>query len=229
MASRLLLAEKRAAVDSIATLAQRDLVELWRSLDLAGDPTALTSALLADVPAITDTYGGIAADVAADFYDEVRAEARVRSRFTATPAPAVPVEQVTASVRWAVTPMWSTAPDPVTTLQNLSGSITRLSLNPARSTVTEAAKSDPARPRIARATEARACSFCLMLASRGAVYSYDFDAHDHCKCDPVQVYDGEQAPDENERLAAEWAEVTAGRSGDEARNVWRAHIEAQRA
>jgi len=228
MASRLLLAEKRAAIDSIATLAQRDLVELWRSLDLSGDPTAITAALLDDVPAITDTYGAISADVAADFYDDVRAEARIRSRFTATPASVAPAEQVSAFVRWAVTPMWSSAPDPITTLGNLSGGVTRLSLNPGRDTVTEAAQKDPARPRIARATEAKACSFCLALASRGAVYSYHFKAHDDCKCDPVPVHESQDPPEENQRLAAEWREVTAGAtSPKDARSRWRAHTGAR--
>lgn len=229
MPSQLLLAEKRAAFDSVATLAQRDLVELWRGLDLQGDPGVVTNALLAEVPSITTTYGDIAADIAVDFYDEIRSAARIRSRFGATPARVAPADRVSAFVRHAVTPMWSATPDPTTTLQNLSGGITRLSLNPGRETTIAAAERDPAKPRLVRVAEPRACSFCLMLVSRGAVYDFRFPAHDHCRCDAVQIYDGDSLPPESERLAAEWAEVTAGApNAKAARAEWDRHIESQR-
>jgi hypothetical protein len=72
-----------------------------------------------------------------------------------------------------------------------------------------------------------ACSFCLMLISRGPVYSSarssQFESHGHCACTGELVYERGLSP--SAELAEEWSEVTAGLSGKDARNAWRRHIE----
>lgn len=228
MASRLLLAEQRAALDSINTLTQREFVALWRTLDLT-DARVATDALLVEVPTLTTVYGEMAATLSADLYDEIRAEAGAPGRFRAAPAPAAPVEQVHALVRWGVSPLWSDTPDGALALRKVAGGLTRLTLQPARQTTVDSAKADPAFPRYARTTHAGACSFCLMLASRGAVYTDRapyFEAHDYCKCSAVQVYDNEDPPEENQHLQQEWQEVTRGSS--DPRKAWDDHINATR-
>lgn len=228
MASQLLLAEQRLTLDAINRLAIRDLNDVWSQLDI-GDARVATDELLSVVPTLTTVYGEMAATLSADIYDEVRAEAGVRGRFTAAPANPVPTSQAEALVRWGVSPIWSASPNPTAALDRLSGGLTRLALRPAGDTVVNAVKDDPADPRYARTTHGGACHFCLMLAARGAKYHGDapyFESHDHCRCSAVQVYDGQDIPSDNQRLSDEWQKVTDGRSNDEARAAWREHVES---
>jgi hypothetical protein len=55
-------------------------------------------------------------------------------------------------------------------------------------------RSDPKVDRYARVTDGKACSFCGMLAGRGAVYvsesSADFAAHDSCGCSAEAILQG---------------------------------------
>lgn len=79
----------------------------------------------------------------------------------------------------------------------------------------------------ARKPEASACDFCLMLASRGAVYrtrqaAFSVGApgvvmhgnqsagdrfHDHCKCTVVEVSEGDGLPPEAVKLRKKWIET----------------------
>lgn len=64
-------------------------------------------------------------------------------------------------------------------------------LNGGRDTVLQSTDGDRKALGWARATSGRACSFCALLASRGAVYkadTVDFQAHDHCSCSAEPVY-----------------------------------------
>lgn len=231
MASAQLLAEQRAALDSINRLALAEVVDLWRLVDVA-DAEAAKTLLLAEVPFVIASYGEMAADLSADLYDEIRAEAAAVGRFRARPASPAPTEQVEALVRWSVGPLFSGEPDGQLALSKLAGGTTRLTLAPARQTTIDNTRTDPARPRWARRPSQRACSFCLMLASRGAVYTDAapyFEAHDYCKCSAVQVYENQDPPEENQRLQREWRDVTRGaRSSEQARQAWAEHIAAQR-
>lgn len=74
------------------------------------------------------------------------------------------------------------------------------------------------------------CSFCLMLISRGPVYSTarssEFKSHGNCSCTGELVYERGLSPSSD--LADDWKDVTAGLSGKDARNAWRRHVEATR-
>jgi len=87
-----------------------------------------------------------------------------------------------------------------------------------------------------RRLSGRACGFCAMLASRGAVYVSKASAtvasrgtryHDHCHCWAEPLYRREQEPAEVRLLQAQWSRVTAGHSGADARRVWRRHWETK--
>lgn len=70
-----------------------------------------------------------------------------------------------------------------------AGSVARLALSGGRQAITQTAIKDKAG--WARITSGDGCSFCNMLASRGAVYgedSVDFAAHDHCGCTAEPSY-----------------------------------------
>lgn len=165
-----LIAEHRLALESIETLANRDLLRVWRSTDLT-DARAATLALLPVVRDLTAAYGDLAAVAAADFYDDARLAAGAPWRFAARPAAVVPVEQSDVMVRWAVTPLWSTDPRFGAALVRLAGGTQRLIRRAERDTIFESGRRDPALARWVRVPAAGACDFCLMLASRGDVYA----------------------------------------------------------
>ncbi|MGQ4548294.1 VG15 protein [Dermabacteraceae bacterium P13077] len=101
-------------------------------------------------------------------------------------------------------------------LPDLAGVVGRLSRLPARATVT--ASAFRAGTGWARVPGVRACAFCLMLASRGAVYRSrnaaalsskgdGFRFHDHCSCTVVEVLSDSDLPAVNRALEAEWRQV----------------------
>lgn len=81
----------------------------------------------------------------------------------------------------------------------------RHALNGGRDTVLNTVSDDRQALGWARVTSGRACAFCALLASRGAVYSegsVDFRAHDHCACAVEPVYRPDAAlPATSERYA----------------------------
>jgi hypothetical protein len=167
--------------------------------------------MLDDVPAIVGTYGTVAADLSADWYDQARYEAAAPGRFAAAPAAVPSLEQIRGSVRWAVGPLWTPEPNPAAALKNLSASTLRLMRYSARQTILDATLADPARPRYVRVTSGSACGFCAMLAARGAVYHEghaEFHAHDHCHCTAEPSFGDEELPAANRRYAALWRQAS---------------------
>lgn len=72
-----------------------------------------------------------------------------------------------------------------------AGAAMRLALNGGRETITATVKADPRGRGYRRVTSGKACSWCSMLAGRGAVYgeaSVNFDAHDHCSCSGEPIW-----------------------------------------
>lgn len=161
--------EHAAAQAALETLANRDLLRLWRSLDLS-DAREATRLLLPDVRDVVAAYSDLSASVAADFYEASRETAQARGQYTARPSGALPVEQVDALTRWSVTPIWSEDPRYGAALARLAGGTQRLIRKSERDTITDNVRRDPANARYIRVPKADSCAFCLMLGSRGAVY-----------------------------------------------------------
>lgn len=176
----------RAANAELSRLVKRDLTAFFGSLNLA-NPEASRDALLAFVPALTAQYGDIAATLAADFYEESRAASGARGRFTARTASAVDSGAVEAKVRYAAGQLWS--PDPSTMLGALLVAADKYVKQPGRDTMAANARREGVRwARVP--TGAKTCSWCLVLASRDAVYrsktSAGGDGHRfHGACDCV--------------------------------------------
>jgi hypothetical protein len=192
--------DHREAVQSLVTLAQRDLVRAWRAVETRSATTA-RDAVLEVIPALVDDYGNSAASIAADWYDELREVSGAPGSFTAPLAEPPPADQVEALARWGVGPMFSATPDADTALSLLSGGLQRLVVGADRGTIETSALADPARPVYTRVARSNACAFCKMLASRGAVYGSAERAgrgrselsahyHDHCRCAVAVSWDG---------------------------------------
>lgn len=184
-------------------LAQADLISLWLALDLFGDPTRIRDVLLEFVPDLVQSYGDTAAILAADWYDSLRNAPPSTASFTAVLAAPAATEQARAAVRWGLSPLFSSEPDPPTALSKLLGSTQRLVLQPGRDSVWDSARQDPVRTSFARVPSGlTTCRWCVMLASRGFVY-YTADRagegrsfHDRCDCVIVPGNDRDDLPED---------------------------------
>lgn len=163
--------EYRTANQSLVLLAQRDLSAFWSSLNVNGSPIAVRNALLDFYPELVATYGDTAAVLGADWYDSQRDVAPSAASFRAALAEPANTDQASAAARYALGPLFTAEPDPIAALANLNGTAQRLVLQPGRDTVFDSAGRDPVRTGVARVPSgATTCRFCIMLASRGAVY-----------------------------------------------------------
>jgi hypothetical protein len=196
------VAEFRAANQSLVTLALRDLRDFWAALNLDGEATRVRDALLDFFPELITVYGDTAALLGADWYDMLRDVPVSSASFRAALATPPQVEQAQAAARWALGPLFQAEPDPVNALSLLGGAAQRLVLKAGRDTVWDSARRDPVRTGIARVpTGPQTCSFCIMLASRGAVYASRESAgaenkyHDDCDCVPTIVRSEDDYPE----------------------------------
>jgi hypothetical protein len=172
----------------IRVLVERDLAAFFASLN-TDRPEAARDALLAFVPAQVSAYGESASAVAADWYDEQRAKARVRGRFRVPLQDSPYMDAVPGLVRRAAGGLFTAAPE--STLTILTPTVGKYVLAAGRQTVSQAAVRDPAARGWARVTSGGGCEFCQMLAGRGAVYSdatAEFESHAHCNCAAVPVW-----------------------------------------
>ena len=190
----------RTAQRGIRALVERDLTAFFWSLDLT-KPEAARNALLEFLPFLVEEYGTIAADTAADWYDEFRASEAVAGAFRAT---ALLPEDLRAraqgTVRRAAGALWTDSPTDA--LTSMLGPAGKYALTGSRATVGGSALTDPAASGWQRVTRNDACKFCRMLAGRGGVYkraSADFASHGDCNCAAIPSWDP-NAPEVDVRL-----------------------------
>lgn len=179
----------RLASIELGDLLERDLTDLWRSLDLS-QPEAVRDELLRTVPALTTQYGVASASLAADWYDGLRVTEGVSGRFASTMAAPAPIGAVEGSVRYAASHLFTDTPDG--TLILLGGAVRRHALQAGRDTIRRAAAADPESVGWQRVVRSGACGFCRLLAGRGGVYkrgTVAFAAHDNCTCAAVPSWD----------------------------------------
>jgi hypothetical protein len=216
----------RTTQRDVVALALAELVAWWEQLValLRGDaPVADIETFTADLVA---TYGDAAALAAADWYDELRAEAGVAGRFRARMADPAPPGQAAAVARWAAGPLFGARPDPGQALEHLSGGVQRLVLQPGRQTIADSVDLDPADARWARVPSgATTCAFCRLLASRGAAYHSEEDAgglansyHSKCDCVPTPVWPGQPEPYDVDALLEEY-NAARGKAGGDPRAI----------
>ena len=172
-------------LDMLQVMARRDLLALW-----SGDPGeswhSKTIALNEMYPEIVHDYGLQAAAAAAD-YVFIQRSLDDELSLLAYPDLAEPVDrkQALAGLNWALKDVRREQTEQELQAARVKAEkvLTRLVLQPARDTVYYNAEKAGARFLVMPSP--RACAFCLMLASRGAVY-HDKDRvggwHDGCRC-----------------------------------------------
>ena len=163
------------AQEELVRLATARLKVFWDSLDLT-DPNGCREALAGFWPFLIEQYGEVAATLAADRFEEL-------TGMRATMARAVDEERALSRMNWAIRPLFNGEGDAYGLLALLLDELVK---QPGRSTMIASARDN--RIRYARVPVGDTCAFCLMLASRGAVYVSRSSAGDrgsrfHGKCD----------------------------------------------
>lgn len=148
---------------------------LWKSLPV--DPYAARDALIDRGTVLAERYGQAAVGVASEFFEAA-------TGLRATPVDVDLSEQVEGSVRWAAGDLFEG--NPQAAQKKFTGAMQRHALQPGRDTVFESANKRGVL--FARVPQGDACSWCLMLASRGFAYTSARHAgegnqwHDFCSC-----------------------------------------------
>lgn len=196
---RLLSANQR-----LVEMAKRDLAELFASFDLSR-PELVRDALLEVTPMLVREYGDIATAVTAEWYEEVRAASVAgRTPYVARTVAGVAADEVEGIVRWSAKELFGDEPDKVLAL--LFGSMQRFIMYSSRETVARNVRFDPDKPRYARVPSgAKTCAFCTLLASRGFVFTSEWEAqhrgrnqdddkyHNYCDCQVIPEWDSDGA------------------------------------
>lgn len=186
------------ALLAVTTAATAQLDPLWA---LPADE--VVQALFDVLPSLVDTWTTAASSVAADWYDELRASQEIKGSFTAI---VKPLENLGAEALagWGAEPL--TQPKPVQELDakpldtaryRVEGGLQKRIVNASNLTVTDSADQDPQARGYMRRTRPGACKFCIMVASRGGVYTKataTFACHEHCYCEAVPAWGGKALP-----------------------------------
>ncbi len=191
MPSRSDVQELRAEYEAIRRLVERDLAELWASLNLSR-PEAARDALLLLVPALVDSYGAVAATVAAEWYDDMRAGEGVAGRFRAVAQASPYADAVEGTVRRVAGSLFTEVPGEG--LTSLTAKAPKFALAAGRQTVIRSSEMDPRASGWKRVTRSGSCRFCRLLEGRGGVYtksSVHFASHDDCNCASAPEWDAE--------------------------------------
>lgn len=197
MATRADLNTYLRATDRIRRVTARDLARWWAAANFA-TPEAARDGLLAVTAALVARYGPAAESVAAEWWETLRDRSAPGGSAGAVlgdldSLTAVTVARVRADAAGA---LWTATPDRavVTATQLVGWAVGQA----GRNTIVESTVRDPADARWARVPSGAAtCAWCLMLASRGAVYLSDDSArgfHPDCDCVPTPVWPGDGLP-----------------------------------
>jgi hypothetical protein len=208
MVERAQLENYRLASRELSRLVKAELEAFFASLNL-GRPEAVRDALTEFVPVLVEQYGAVAATIAAEFYEDMRASQGAVAPFTALTAPGVPVGAIAAKVGYLAGHLWTPTPEKM--LGGLLVAADKYVKQPGRSTIAANARRENVRwARVP--TGAKTCSFCLVLASRDAVYAtaqsagdsgsgYGDKYHGDCDCAVVRIakpsdYPADYLPDD---------------------------------
>lgn len=206
------LATYSEALDTLRVLAQADLLAWWQQTAPLGwsDQKNL---LVDPFVEIVSAYGAQAAASAADYVFIQRSlDDALAGLDYPTVASPVGADQAVKSFDWSTFLKDADFVNDNRTmaLKKLQGTLNRLVLSPARDTVFRATQD--AGTGFARVPEPGACPFCLMLASRGAVYTRKSALqakgmrafHDHCRCVAIECHYENDVPRINRDLQNQW-------------------------
>lgn len=213
------VAAYRQSQAEVAALALAELNAWWETVNTI-DLRALARALEKFLPTLVATFGDISATVASDWYADLRDRSGAPGIYSPVLGDVIPEEQAKATARWACD-----VDTDAKALARVGGSVQRYVQFGGRDTIRRNVIEDLAKPRWARVpTGATTCSWCRILASRGAVYLSKKSSgteegntwHDgNCDCQGVPVWNGQQEPFDVGAYQSQYEEARKhARSGD---------------
>lgn len=188
-----------------------------RALDGTDDQTR--AYLLETIRQIMLAHGTMTADLATELYQSARDYAGITTAFTPRPTTTIDTGIVEKSLDWALAPVGGatnladmTDDALASTLSRLQAVATRVGARAHEDTVIGNLIDDPEPARMRRVPAPGACPWCLMLATRGFVYteatvtrtSSGTKYHDRCKCVAEPQFDGEGTPELVRRAERAW-------------------------
>lgn len=157
----------RRLVQNLTTVALADLKALLAELD-GLSPRATRDALIETLPAILGPYGSTASDLAATWYEDLRAGSVDDGPFRAASRFELDEVRVRRMAGYSVSPLFDQSDSTVLAL--LGGASQRLIAGAGRDTIDLNIASDRVRVGYQRVPQSGCCAFCGLVASRGAVY-----------------------------------------------------------
>ena len=156
-------------------------------------PEQFRNSLISQTNLVVSQYGSVAASLAAEWYEDIRATEGVRGNFRALPqASPYGDDSVEGMVRRAVSPMFTDSPDVAAVMLTVSQNAGKYVLGASRETIRRNSFIDPGGTGFQRIARPGSCDFCIMLAGRGAVYKKEtafFASHGDCNCAAVPSWD----------------------------------------
>lgn len=167
----------RTALQVVSTAAAADVAAVARSAE--SDPTSIRSALFAATPLIVSDYVAGSSVLALDWYEDLRDAASIRDSFSPTLLQLVTDDDVRAVVAETTKALHEIEQGlqreldeaVAESVQLLSERVQKQVVDGFTGTIVTNAKRDPAAAGWRRFARPEACSFCKMLAARGAVYT----------------------------------------------------------
>lgn len=212
---------------------------LWPSFD----PTSPKASLQRYGPAVSAVVGEFSRasiSLSADHFDAMRDQAGVAGRFSTPIIDPLPDAAVEAYLETAVDALIeSMQPDIDAITAQIESAAQQFMLDASRNEILAAVDADPQAKGWARVVRPGACSFCLMLATRGPVYTSretaSFRAHQKfngrggdCQCSAEPLFGSSYEASAHVRAAmALWSDSTSGLSGKAATRAFRRAVDAQ--
>ena len=216
--------DQQADQATLADALAQQLPAAWGALLDIDDLEPSLPGFIAGVSALVHTYGRTSGAIAARYYQAARDAAGISGKVTIVPAKPPVYGELDTGIRWATKGLWSEDPDIDAAQSLVQGVAERATLDVGRNTLLEAIHRDRHARGWARVVEPGACSFCIMLATRGAVYrqvSGNFRAHNNCRCTLEPIFGPWEPSAQMRQWQALYKSSTRGLSGAGARRAFR--------
>jgi hypothetical protein len=183
------------ALNVVSERARAALVDALSQIDYTADIADIRNAVIAIMQPACGASSTMAARLAADFYDGLRARFGIDDGYLAQVDSMRDPEATSGAVRAFVQDLVDDKP-----IEQFVGKcVDRLDYETrkaANECIATNAKNDPEKPRWARVpTGVETCQFCIMLASRGFVYhSEETASHAHANCDCRVIPSWDKSP-----------------------------------
>ncbi len=218
VAGRQLTEQHRQGQLQVRARALRDFARVWPVW--TGDEASFQEMLTVSLPLIR-AYNGLSATMAGGYFDAFRMAENPGGTATAKLPPPLDEALVLGPLhvtgidmtRRAIAAGASPQAARQTALVRATGTVGRQVLTGGRDTIVLSTAADKKAGGWERVTSGDPCAFCVLVASRGAVFSEDtadFQSHDHCSCSGEPKYGDSKSPGRNQEYRELYDRVASG-------------------